>query len=958
MKTKGKILVVDDDPNLRKTLSDILRVKGYETAVAASGAEAIAAAEHETFSLALIDLMLPDMPGLEVMARIKAISPPTEVIILTGHASMDTAIEAIRQGAYSYLFKPYQMEDLLQKIRYGVERQQAQEEIIRLASFPRLHPSPVIELNSSGEVTYANPVAEKLFPDLISMGRSHPLLMDCKIFNEFRQSKQQADVIREVEVGRATYELHAHYIQGLDLVRIYVMDITEHKRLEWQLAEREALFSAIFNQTSIGIELIDPETLRFVEANPAACRMLGYSHEEFLSLRLADTQADLNEQALLAVVRQVDEAGGMTMENRHRCKNGDFLDVEINSRMLDLPGKRLLVGVWSDVTKRKRQETLLHFRLKLIDMASQVDHLHLMQATLDIAEALTGSTIGFFHYVENDQETISLQAWSTNTLENMCNAEGSGQHYPVSQAGVWADAIRTKTPVIQNDYPHLASKKGMPEGHAVVERFVSVPIFRNNKIVALIGVGNKSSNYDDADIEIVSQLADLVFDLIEANKTHLALRESEEKFRKITESAQDAIIMMGANECISAWNAAAERLFGYSEAEAIGRELHPLITPHEAQLAFKHGFPHFLRTGTGPIIGKVSEVIALRKGGETFPVEVSLASLQIDGQWSAIGIFRDITERKRADENLRITASVFENSQEGIVITDANNVFLDVNPAFTQITGYTREEVIGKNPRLLSSGRQDKAFYSAMWQSLKQERAWRGEIWNRRKSGEIYAELLSVSTICDDDGRVQRYVGVFSDISYLKAHEFELSRIAHYDALTGIPNRVLLADRMKQAIAQTAREQNMMAVCYLDLDGFKLINDTMGHEAGDQVLIKVAKRIGNTIRGGDTVARLGGDEFVVLLLGQNKSEECVTTLERLLAAISLPIIVKNNPITVGASIGVSIYPLDDEDQDTLLRHADQAMYVAKQSGKNRFHIFDPEPDMLARNHLCLERPKF
>lgn len=176
-----------------------------------------------------------------------------------------------------------------------------------------------------------------------------------------------------------------------------------------------------------------------------------------------------------------------------------------------------------------------------------------------------------------------------------------------------------------------------------------------------------------------------------------------------------------------------------------------------------------------------------------------------------------------------------------------------------------------------------------------------------------------------------------------------MSRVAHYDALTGIPNRVLLSDRMRQAIPQASREQNMMAVCYLDLDGFKQINDTMGHEAGDQVLIEIARRIGSTIRGGDSVARLGGDEFVVLLLGLEKGEECVTTLERLLTAIVQPITVKNKHCTVSASIGVSIYPMDNEDPDTLLRHADQAMYVAKQSGKNRFHIYDPDLDKRARN---------
>ncbi len=235
-KAKAKILVVDDDPNLRKTLSDILRIKGYDTAVAGTGAEAVAATERDAFSLALIDLMLPDMPGLDVMARIKAISPLTEAIILTGHASMDTAIEATRQGAYSYLLKPYQMDDLLRNIQHGVERQQAQEEILRLASFPRLHPSPVIELDAGGMVSYANPAAETLFPDLGAMGLSHPLLsgLTGPIDNLLKGGRQE-EIRYEAEVGEAAYELHIYDVRDARLIRIYVTDITQRKRNEAEI---------------------------------------------------------------------------------------------------------------------------------------------------------------------------------------------------------------------------------------------------------------------------------------------------------------------------------------------------------------------------------------------------------------------------------------------------------------------------------------------------------------------------------------------------------------------------------------------------------------------------------------------------------------------------------------------------------------------------------------------------
>jgi diguanylate cyclase (GGDEF)-like protein/PAS domain S-box-containing protein len=341
-----------------------------------------------------------------------------------------------------------------------------------------------------------------------------------------------------------------------------------------------------------------------------------------------------------------------------------------------------------------------------------------------------------------------------------------------------------------------------------------------------------------------------------------------------------------------------------------------------------------------------------RRDGGSFPVEYSSMPMH-DGQGRLIGMvvsFIEITERRRAEERLRIAASVFTHVREGIGITDTEGNVLDVNAAFTRITGYEREEVLGRNMNILHSGRQSEEFYRDMWRALIENGYWAGELWNRRKNGEVYSESIAISAVSDARGERQGYVAVFSDSSLLKEHERQLEYIAHYDALTGVPNRVLLADRMKQAIAQTMREQNMLAICYLDLDGFKDINDTMGHEAGDQVLIEVSRRIGGTIRGGDTVARLGGDEFVVLLLGLERGEECTASITRLLEAISQPIKIGEKPVVVGASIGVSIYPLDDDDPDTLLRHADQAMYMAKQAGKNRFHVYDPALDQRARNH--------
>ncbi len=314
-----------------------------------------------------------------------------------------------------------------------------------------------------------------------------------------------------------------------------------------------------------------------------------------------------------------------------------------------------------------------------------------------------------------------------------------------------------------------------------------------------------------------------------------------------------------------------------------------------------------------------------------------------------MGLAADISEHRRTEDKLRLIFKVFEHMQEGVSINDEKGNVLHVNAAFSRITGYSREELVGKNLRILQSGHQSAAFYESMWHTVASAGHWSGELWNLRKGGELYAEWLSISAIRSEEGEIANYVGISSDITQSKQHEKQLERIAHYDTLTGLPNRTLLNDRLKQAISRATREQNMLAICYLDLDGFKLVNDTMGHAVGDDVLINIAHRIQQTIRGGDTVARMGGDEFVVLLHGLERGDECSMALERLLSVISEPIHVGGKDFMMGASIGVSIYPLDDEHPDTLLRHADQAMYTAKQSGRNRYHIYDPALDHRARN---------
>ncbi len=308
-----------------------------------------------------------------------------------------------------------------------------------------------------------------------------------------------------------------------------------------------------------------------------------------------------------------------------------------------------------------------------------------------------------------------------------------------------------------------------------------------------------------------------------------------------------------------------------------------------------------------------------------------------------VGSFNDITERKK-NEELKMTANVFTHSHDGIMICNANRVILDVNPAFTSITGFTRKEVIGQTPDLMKSGVHDESFYTAMWKKLSQNDFWQGEIWNRNKQRELYAAKTTISAIKSSSGQLINYISVFSDISLLKEQQKKLEMLAHYDALTQLPNRVLLANRIIKAQILAERNDSILAVCYLDLDNFKPVNDQFGHNIGDTLLIEVARRLENTIHAEDTAARLGGDEFVLLLNYIDTVEEGTQAADRILQALSYPITINSHEVKVSASMGIVLYPDIKADADTLLRHADQAMYQAKLSGRNRYHFYDSRHD--------------
>lgn len=341
----------------------------------------------------------------------------------------------------------------------------------------------------------------------------------------------------------------------------------------------------------------------------------------------------------------------------------------------------------------------------------------------------------------------------------------------------------------------------------------------------------------------------------------------------------------------------------------------------------------------------------IRKDGSQFPVLVKgLLLKDPSGKDLIWSIIEDMTSRKRSEEKLKLAANVFTHSHEGIIITDANAKIVDVNDAFTLLTGYSRKDIIAQHPRLLRSGMHAPSFYGEMWRQLEDKGHWHGEIWNKKKDGSIFAGMLTISSVHDLNGEVRNYVGLFNDITAQKKYQSQLEHLAHYDALTNLPNRVLLTDRLNQGLALQSRNGKHFAVVYLDLDGFKEVNDSHGHNVGDQLLAHLAARLTQTLRESDTVARLGGDEFVLLLNNLDHPDDCYPLLQRVLDAAAKPTPIGGHIHNVSASLGVSFYPQSIEvGPDQLLRQADQAMYQAKLSGKNRYQIFGKNMDRNVRN---------
>ncbi len=434
------------------------------------------------------------------------------------------------------------------------------------------------------------------------------------------------------------------------------------------------------------------------------------------------------------------------------------------------------------------------------------------------------------------------------------------------------------------------------------------------------------------------------------------LREQGRWFAATLKSIGEGVIATDANRRIKFMNPVAETLTGWIEAEANGRDLGQVfkVAYKEARKRLTHPLVEALQEDAA--IGFANQTVLISKQGKEIPIDHSAAPIH-DEQRRMVGfvmVFHDITQRRRAEEKMRLAAKVFESAAEGIMITDAQSHIVAVNDAFTATTGHEPDEVLGKTPSLLQSGKHDAEFYRDLWKSLKETGQWKGEIWNRRKNGELYPQWLSINTVRDAKGGVGNYVGMFTDITARKQAEERLRVLAYHDPLTGLPNRALFHTLLNQALVKAQRHHRLGAVLFIDLDRFKNINDTLGHPAGDLLLKEAAARLLTCLRQSDTTARLGGDEFTILLEEIAHEQDAIIVAQKILAALAEPFNLASHEVFVTASIGISLFPHDGGDVDALLKNADTALYRTKEQGRNGYTLYTAEMNATALKRMALE----
>ena len=757
-----------------------------------------------------------------------------------------------------------------------------------------------------------------------------------------------------------------------------VQDITDRKQAETVLRESEEAFRRLFEDSRDPIMLFKEG--RFIDCNAATLSQLGYSSKaELMPLRphqiSPDYQSDgrASEEKSLEMIATALQLGYHRFEWLHCRADGSPLPVEVSLTPMTVQGELIIHVCWRDITERKAIEQELHKRTeeltlqnRILQLINQGSELHpVLHELVRQVEALHPEMMCSILLLDEDGKHLrhavapSLPDAYNQAIDGIEIGEGVGSCGTAAYLGERVIVEDVQQHAYWQSFLDLAKL-------ANFRSCWSQPVKDNQG--AVLGTfaiyHRQQAQPTDSEMSLINHYAGLAQLAIEKSQSMQQIAESVSILKATLESTGEAILAVDLNNNwllhnqkfadlwhvpddivaakISTKDGHPEQLYGpnqIKDSETFAKKVTELYATPEA-----HSF----------------DIIEFKDGKivERYSIPKIINNEVVGRVWS----FRDITEQKQAEAELRIAATAFE-SQQAMSITDANQLILKVNKAFTNVTGYAPEEVIGKTHALLNSGRQDAKFYNALQHELKQNGYWEGEIWNNRKNGETYPEWLSITTVSDANNQITNYVATFTDITKDKEAEQTIHNLAYYDPLTALPNRRLLWERLKHNISVGRRDGKQLALLMLDLDRFKAVNDSMGHLAGDELLQQVATRIKEKLRDVDMVARLGGDEFVVLLEDISHPEDAGRIAENIVADLSKPFqllkVSASHPelsrnVRIGASIGISLFPEHGDRPETLLDNADIALYRAKDEGRGCFAYFSEEFTLIARERIALE----